>query len=124
MVGRVKSNFEFVDDISGFRAPGSLVVRLGGKLRRKRDLLRAVAGGLKFPSYFGYNWDALEECLNDLSWLNEYSSLVLAHKCLPLADEGQRRTYLDILRQVQANQRLSLRVIFPRSAQVQVKRRA
>jgi hypothetical protein len=120
MVGRVKSNFEFVDDISGFRAPDSLVVRLGGQLRRKRDLLRALAGGLKFPSYFGYNWDALEECLNDLSWLSKYSSVVLAHMCLPLADEGQRRTYLDILRKAQANQRVTLRVIFPRSAQVQV----
>jgi hypothetical protein len=121
MASRPKTNFEFVDDLSGFRAPDSLVVRLDGRLRRKRDLLRALASGLKFPNYFGHNWDALEECLSDLSWLGEQSGIVLVHKYMPLADEEQRRTYLDILRKAQANQRLSLRVIFPRSAQSQIK---
>jgi barstar (barnase inhibitor) len=120
MVNPTKYSFEFVDDVSGFRAPGSLVVRLDGRLRRKGDVLRALASGLKFPWYFGQNWDALDECLNDLSWLGEPSSVVLVHKYTPLADEVQRRTYLDILRDAQANQRLSLRVVFPRSARSQV----
>jgi len=113
-------SFEFVDDVSGFRAPNSLVVRLAGRLRRKRDLLRALASGLKFPNYFGHNWDALEECLNDLSWLGQQSGIVLIHKYRPLADVGQRHVYADILRQAQANQRLPLRVVFPRSAQPQM----
>jgi hypothetical protein len=120
MTNRSKMSFEFVDDVSGFRAPNSLVVRLDGRLRRKRDLLRALASGLKFPNYFGCNWDALEECLNDLSWLGQQSGIVLIHKYRPLADVGQRRVYADILRQAQANQRLPLRVVFPRSAQPQM----
>jgi RNAse (barnase) inhibitor barstar len=124
MADRPKTNFEFVDDLSGFRAPNSLVVRLDGRLRRKRDLLRAVAAGLKFPNYFGHNWDALEECLNDLSWLGQQSGIVLVHKHMPLADVGQRRTYTDILRKAQANQRLPLRVVFPRSTQAQIEKAA
>jgi hypothetical protein len=30
--------------------------------------LEAIAAGLDFPEWFGGNWDALEDCLSDLSW--------------------------------------------------------
>ena len=30
--------------------------------------LRAIAQALNFPDWFGGNWDALEDCLGDLSW--------------------------------------------------------
>jgi RNAse (barnase) inhibitor barstar len=32
------------------------------------DALRAIARTLRFPDWFGGNWDALEDCLGDLSW--------------------------------------------------------
>jgi hypothetical protein len=35
----------------------------------KTELLARVARGLEFPDWFGGNWDALEDCLTDLSWL-------------------------------------------------------
>ena len=35
----------------------------------KAQLLQRVAQALKFPDWFGGNWDALEDCLTDLSWL-------------------------------------------------------
>ena len=34
----------------------------------KTALLRRVAAALGFPGWFGENWDALEDCLTDLSW--------------------------------------------------------
>lgn len=34
----------------------------------KKDLLRALGKALRFPDYYGANWDAFEECLHDLSW--------------------------------------------------------
>jgi hypothetical protein len=40
----------------------------GAAIETKRDLLAAVAAALRFPDYFGMNWDALEECLTDPSW--------------------------------------------------------
>jgi hypothetical protein len=39
---------------------------------------RELAKALEFPSYFGYNWDALDECLGDVrSWLSQDAILVL-----------------------------------------------
>ena len=34
----------------------------------KPALMQALAGALRFPAWFGGNWDALEDCLTDLSW--------------------------------------------------------
>lgn len=36
----------------------------------KEALLKSVGDTLEFPDYFGLNWDALDECLHDLSWLD------------------------------------------------------
>ncbi len=33
------------------------------------DLLSTLAQAMQFPEYFGMNWDALDECLRDMSWL-------------------------------------------------------
>ena len=36
--------------------------------RDKERVLRRFAEALDFPDWFGENWDALSDCLNDLSW--------------------------------------------------------
>jgi len=38
----------------------------GAKIERKEQLLNHLATALRLPKSFGHNWDALEECLNDL----------------------------------------------------------
>jgi RNAse (barnase) inhibitor barstar len=34
----------------------------------KREFLDRVSRALEFPDWFGHNWDALFDCLTDLSW--------------------------------------------------------
>jgi RNAse (barnase) inhibitor barstar len=34
----------------------------------KDDALQRIARALRFPEWFGGNWDALNDCVNDMSW--------------------------------------------------------
>lgn len=70
--------------------------------RGKSDLLRRVAAMLDFPKTFGANWDALADCLGDLTWLahaDGYALLFDHAGDLRDADEPAFDTLLDILEQ-------------------------
>lgn len=41
----------------------------GRKMNTADSLFTEFAAALSFPGYFGRNWEALDECLADLSWL-------------------------------------------------------
>jgi RNAse (barnase) inhibitor barstar len=120
MPNRNKAQFEFASDLTGFRAPGSFVARLPGRLRRRQDLFRALAKALRLPGYFGNNWDALEECLRDRSWLGKDEHVVLLHEHLPLADSRQRKIYVEILLNAQSTSGGTLRIVFPESARARL----
>jgi len=40
----------------------------GAHARDKKSFLDQAARAMDFPDYFGRNWDAFEECVNDLAW--------------------------------------------------------
>lgn len=40
----------------------------GDTIQDKPSFLQACAAAMNFPEYFGRNWDAFEECINDLAW--------------------------------------------------------
>lgn len=51
----------------------------GRQLGDKASLLAALGRVLRFPDYYGANWDALEECLADLSWHSGPLRLLITH---------------------------------------------
>jgi hypothetical protein len=60
----------FVEDILDATRGGDLRVArvdLAG-VAEKGALLDRLSAALQFPGWFGRNWDALEDCLGDLSW--------------------------------------------------------
>lgn len=67
----------------------------------KAECLARVARALRFPSWFGHNWDALADCLNDLSWLpGEGYVIVIEHADrFRLAAERDFVTLLEILQE-------------------------
>ncbi|HEY8210550.1 MAG TPA: barstar family protein [Myxococcaceae bacterium] len=80
--------------------PGSpaLVAEVPGGIKTREALLDALDQRLHFPDYFGGNWDALWECIRDLSWL-PVGPVVLKHHDLPLAgDVAGQKAYVSILR--------------------------
>lgn len=51
--------------------------------------------GLRFPEYFGWNWDALADCLRDLAWLPADGYLIVIRNAERLlADEPAEREVL------------------------------
>jgi len=49
----------------------------GWRIASKGDFLQVIAEEMIFPSYFGNNWDALVDCLMDLSWVRAEGYVVL-----------------------------------------------
>ena len=41
----------------------------GSRVRDEAGLFNSLAEAFLFPSYFGRNWDAVDECLRDLEWM-------------------------------------------------------
>ena len=62
----------------------------------KEAVIGRIAKALAFPAWFGGNWDALEDCLSDLSWMaaGGYVLLIEGAADLPLVERG---TLVDIL---------------------------
>ena len=61
------------------------------------DASSAIARALQFPAWFGGNWDALEDCLGDLSWRPADSHVLVFRNwhALPGDDLG---VLIDVLR--------------------------
>jgi len=67
-----------------------------GYIEGKNQLLNELCKKLKFPDYFGFNWDALNDCLNDFIWFKE-NRIVLIHSAFPILSSKDTQIYLEIL---------------------------
>lgn len=72
----------------------------GAAISNKAEFLQAIATAMSFPDYFGQNWDALEDCLTDLDWLNGDRFVLLYEQPdrFAQADPSEWQVALDILR--------------------------
>lgn len=71
----------------------------------KDALLERLAVALAFPDWFGGNWDALEDCLDDLSWRADMGRLLVIEgfEALQAAARDDFRVLLDLLADVAAH---------------------
>ena len=60
------------------------------------DVFGVLAKSLDFPEWFGRNWDALEDCLSDLSW-RQALGYVLLFRNFEALDQDQLGILIDVL---------------------------
>jgi RNAse (barnase) inhibitor barstar len=72
----------------------------GNNCKSLEDLFSEFARAFQFPDYFGGNWAALDECINDLEWLPSSNYVVLIKNANLVLDSEpkQLQTLLRILR--------------------------
>ncbi|WP_320068874.1 barstar family protein [Micromonospora sp. RTGN7] len=76
------------------------VARLNGAAMMNADrVFEQFSDALLFPSYFGWNWPALSECLRDLSWLSANRFLIVIDNAqdVLLEDVSEREVFFNIL---------------------------
>ena len=79
MKKRIELNEKFEDFIVQKRhsLPDTFVVLLNGsRMKTLRGLYHELEAALQFPSYFGGNWNAVDDCLKDFLWLKEKNYLI------------------------------------------------
>lgn len=70
------------DLLAAAEASGFSICRIDlAPVRDKAALFERLATALEFPDWFGHNWDALADCLGDLSWLPADGYLILLEHC-------------------------------------------
>ncbi len=105
----VKGDADLLDDsLATLRCHDGLVVRhlRGSKMLTNGDLFDEFAAVLQFPHYFGENWDAFDECLNDLEWLPANGYLIVifdADRVLEKEPPSESQVFIEILQSVAEN---------------------
>jgi hypothetical protein len=75
-------------------ASGSVyVVRLDGQgMPDEMSVFQQFCESLKFPEYFGWNWNAFYDCLRDLQWLSSDRHIVIIESAESvLSEDGVAR---------------------------------
>jgi hypothetical protein len=108
------SSFRFTTELPRVGDSRILVVEVPKNVDSKVELLSFLAVNLRFPDHFGRNWDALDECLSDLSWL-DVDRIVFWHNDVPLLHGStDRKAYLELLNGLCKEElRKKIEVIFP-----------
>lgn len=114
------STFLFDSLLANMDEESDFIARIPPGIKSREKLFGALRHQLRLPDYFGENWDALSDCLRDLSWIKA-RRVIVAHEDLPPLDSASLFSYLDVLADAvqdwKPDENHELVVIFPKTAQ-------
>jgi len=114
------ADFIFEDSLSEVIQSEDFVARVPGGITTRDQLFAVLRRELNLPSYFGGNWDALSDCLRDLSWI-ACRRVIITHEAIPGIDAANLQAYLDVLAEClndwKPDEQHQLLVVFPDHAQ-------
>ncbi|CAH0337575.1 hypothetical protein FVB9288_03344 [Flavobacterium sp. CECT 9288] len=96
------NSFKFLPNVLNYKSSNDCVLVIPPEIIDKNGLLQYISSRLSFPNYFGYNWDALYDCLIDLKWI-EQKKISLIHDDLNISNNDDLKIYLNILEDVVTN---------------------
>ncbi len=82
------------------KQPGRIdrIIR-GKRCTMDKELFQEFAAALQFPYYFGENWNAFDECISDLNWLDvECCSIAITNCDQLLAESTYRDVFFKLLK--------------------------
>lgn len=79
------------------RHVSAFVATLPGGLTDVRSLLAVLGALLRFPPYYGMNFDAFWDCVRDLDGIEEHV-VILVHRDVPDIPEERLQIYIELLR--------------------------
>jgi RNAse (barnase) inhibitor barstar len=85
------------------------------EVKDEDELFDDLSISLKFPDYFGVNWDAVYDCLRDFSWISQ-RKIVLIHRNIDV-NVNFLSTYIEVLycaiQSWKENEEHEFEVVFP-----------
>ena len=91
------SVFKYEDKLVCYGKGAVFLARIDPNIADTDELLRSLYYLLWFPGYFGFNWNALYDCLRDLDWISE-NKVMIVHESLPDIPDSDLRIYLEVLK--------------------------
>lgn len=107
---------KYLENPVAYNRDGAFITHLNG-VKSKDQLFMSLYRTLQLPTYFGFNWDALSECLGDFDWIKK-KDIVLIHDELPELDDETLKLYLQVLNETikewRKSDKHSFEVFFPK----------
>jgi RNAse (barnase) inhibitor barstar len=120
-------DFTFIEPGATPTQADSLVAEVPRGIADAKQLLDVLYRQLGLPGYFGFNWNALSDCLRGFHWVKQ-RNVVIIHQDVPALTGADLVNYAEVLdecvRSWKPSEEHRLVVVFPQSCREKIEQLA